>query len=179
MCVFWQHFIVNTFFIKQYKHPLSIHFCIYPFESPNRCYGIRWELVNKTPMNNSLPSMYILNIWLIILGMISFLSSLSVGSMAQATVLKMMEGSIRRDLMIFFFYYIAAHLVEFSCQEPSVKMGVWLGYLPSILSSHSEKLRWCAFHFRIVLSLTLKLSISEVLKAVFIIIIIIIIMSGR
>ena len=32
-----------------YRHPLSTYFCIYPFESPYRFYGIQRELVDKTP----------------------------------------------------------------------------------------------------------------------------------
>ena len=52
MCVcacvcMWHHFFVNTYLIKQYRYPLSTHFCIYPFESPNRFHGIRWELIYK------------------------------------------------------------------------------------------------------------------------------------
>ena len=38
--VFGPHFFVNTYLIKQYRHPLSTHSCIYPFESPYRLYGM-------------------------------------------------------------------------------------------------------------------------------------------
>ena len=50
-----QHFFVNTYLIKLYKHPLSTHFCIYPFESPHLFYGIWWELVNKPAIINWFP----------------------------------------------------------------------------------------------------------------------------
>ena len=53
MCILKQYFFVNTYLIKQYRHPLSKHFCIYPFESPHRFYGIRLELVNKPPLINT------------------------------------------------------------------------------------------------------------------------------
>ena len=44
--------------IKQYRHPLSTHFYIHPFESPYRFYGIRRELVNKPSMINRFPSTF-------------------------------------------------------------------------------------------------------------------------
>ena len=53
--IYRQYFFVNTYFIKQYRHPLSTHFCIYPFESPHRFYGIRLELVHEPPIINWFP----------------------------------------------------------------------------------------------------------------------------
>ena len=52
VCVFGQHFFINTYLNKQHRHPLSRHFFIYPFKLPYRFYGIRWALVNKPPMIN-------------------------------------------------------------------------------------------------------------------------------
>ena len=40
--------------IKQDRHPLSTH----PFESLNRTYGIRRELINKPLIINSFPSTF-------------------------------------------------------------------------------------------------------------------------
>ena len=52
-CVlFGQHSFANTYLIKQYRHPLSTDFRIYPFGSPHRIFGIRRGLVNKTPIIN-------------------------------------------------------------------------------------------------------------------------------
>ena len=56
MCVCMKHFFVDTYLIKPYRHPLSIHLCTYPFESHHRIYGIWRELVNKPPMINLFPS---------------------------------------------------------------------------------------------------------------------------
>ena len=53
-CVYGQHFFVNTYLIKQYRHPLSIHFYIYLLASHHRFYGIRRELVNIPPIIDSL-----------------------------------------------------------------------------------------------------------------------------
>ena len=38
LCVFVQHFFLNTYFIKQYRHPLSTNFSVYPFDSSHQCY---------------------------------------------------------------------------------------------------------------------------------------------
>ena len=46
--------------IKQYRHPLFRHFCIYPFKSPYRFYFIQWKLVNKPPIINWFPSTFCL-----------------------------------------------------------------------------------------------------------------------
>ena len=51
---------IYIYFIKQFRHPLSRHFCIYPFKSPSWFYGNRWELVNETPIINWLPSTFCL-----------------------------------------------------------------------------------------------------------------------
>ena len=50
--LFGQHFFINAYFIKQYRHVLSTYFCIYPFELPHWFYGIRRELVDETPIIN-------------------------------------------------------------------------------------------------------------------------------
>ena len=47
--VFGQLFFVNIYLSKQYRHPKSIHFYIYPFKLLNRFHGIRRELVEKPP----------------------------------------------------------------------------------------------------------------------------------
>ena len=52
VCVFQQYVFVNTYLIKQYRHPLSTIFCIYPFDSQYQFYVIRRELVNKLPIIN-------------------------------------------------------------------------------------------------------------------------------
>ena len=38
VCVFGQHFLVNTYFIKQYRHPLCTHFRIYTFLGHHQGY---------------------------------------------------------------------------------------------------------------------------------------------
>ena len=50
--VFGKHLFVNTHFIKQYRYPLSTHFCIYPFESPHWFYVMRQKLVEETLIIN-------------------------------------------------------------------------------------------------------------------------------
>ena len=45
--IYIYYYYYNIYLIKQYRHPLSTHFCIYPFESLHQFYGIQWELVNK------------------------------------------------------------------------------------------------------------------------------------
>ena len=45
-------FFINAYFIEQYRHLLSTHFCICPFQLPYRFYGIRQELVDETPITN-------------------------------------------------------------------------------------------------------------------------------
>ena len=44
--------------IKQYRHPLCTHFCINPFVSPYRLYGIQREFLNKSPTINWFPSTF-------------------------------------------------------------------------------------------------------------------------
>ena len=56
--VFGLHFFVDTYLTKQYRHPTSTHFCIYPFESPHRCFGIWEELVNESPVIIWFPSAF-------------------------------------------------------------------------------------------------------------------------
>ena len=46
--------------IEQYKHPLSTHFCTFPFEIPHRFYGIQRELVNKSHIYHSFPCTFYL-----------------------------------------------------------------------------------------------------------------------
>ena len=55
MCVFGQHFFVNTYVIEQYRHFLSTYFSFYPFKLPYRCYNIWLELVYKPAMFNWFP----------------------------------------------------------------------------------------------------------------------------
>ena len=55
MCVY---IFVNKYLIKQYRHPLSTDFCIYPFELPHQYYGSQWELVYKPPIINWFPSTF-------------------------------------------------------------------------------------------------------------------------
>ena len=45
----YKYIYIYIYLIKQYWHPLSTNFCIYPFETPHRFYGIRRELVNWFP----------------------------------------------------------------------------------------------------------------------------------
>ena len=52
VCILGEYFFVITYLIKQYRHPLSTHFCIDPFESPHRFYETQRELVNKPLMIN-------------------------------------------------------------------------------------------------------------------------------
>ena len=49
---------IYIYIIKQYRHPLSTHFCIYPFESLHQCYRILQELAYKTPKINWFPSVF-------------------------------------------------------------------------------------------------------------------------
>ena len=45
--IFGQHFLVEAYLMKQYRHFLSTYFYIYPCKLSYRCYDIRPELVNK------------------------------------------------------------------------------------------------------------------------------------
>ena len=60
VCVFWQHplFFIIAYFIEEYGHVLSTYFCICPFQLPNWFYGVRWELVDETPITNCYPSTF-------------------------------------------------------------------------------------------------------------------------
>ena len=51
--VFGQHFFINAYFIKQYRHVLSIYFCICPFQLLNCFYRVWWELVDEMYMQRS------------------------------------------------------------------------------------------------------------------------------
>ena len=50
LCVFEQHFFIDTYLIKQYRHFLSTRFCIYPFKSLYQFYFIQRKLINKPPI---------------------------------------------------------------------------------------------------------------------------------
>ena len=41
VCIFWQHFFVNTYFIKHNRHFMSTYFLLDPFELPYYFYHIR------------------------------------------------------------------------------------------------------------------------------------------
>ena len=44
----------HIYLIKQYRHPLSTHLVIYPFESSHQFYGIQRELFDKSNKIGSL-----------------------------------------------------------------------------------------------------------------------------
>ena len=52
ICVHRQYSFISTYLIKQNRHPLFIHFCIYPFKLLHQFYCIQLELVNKLPIIN-------------------------------------------------------------------------------------------------------------------------------
>ena len=59
----WVRYIyIYIYLIKQYRHRLFTHFCIYPFESPHRFYSIWRELDNKPRIINWLSIAF----WLIL-----------------------------------------------------------------------------------------------------------------
>ena len=58
VCVFGEYFFTNAYFIEPYRHLLSTHFCICSFQLPHWFYGIRRELVNKTPITCCYPSTF-------------------------------------------------------------------------------------------------------------------------
>ena len=58
VCVFGQHFFINAYFIKQYRHVLSTYFCICPFRLQNWFYSMWRKLVNETPITNCYPSTF-------------------------------------------------------------------------------------------------------------------------
>ena len=47
ICIFWQHFFIDTYLIEYNRHFLSAYFFVNPFELPYWSYDIRWELVDK------------------------------------------------------------------------------------------------------------------------------------
>ena len=51
ICIFWQHFFVNTNFIKRNRHFMSTYFLLDPFEFPYYFYRIRGELIYVTMDN--------------------------------------------------------------------------------------------------------------------------------
>ena len=60
MCVFGQHFLINAYFIEQYRQVLSTYFCICPFQLLNWFYGVWQELVDETLITNCCPSTFFL-----------------------------------------------------------------------------------------------------------------------
>ena len=64
ICVFGQHFFINTYFIEQYRHVLSTYFCICPFQLLNWFYCVQQELVDETPITNCYPSNIIRGVFL-------------------------------------------------------------------------------------------------------------------
>ena len=52
------HFVVDTYFIRQYRHFLCKYFPIAPFKMPYAFYDIQQEMVNKPYINNMFPSIF-------------------------------------------------------------------------------------------------------------------------
>ena len=58
MCIFWQHFFVNTNFIKHNRHFMSTYFLLDPFEFPYYFYRIRRELIYVLSIALCIPSTF-------------------------------------------------------------------------------------------------------------------------
>ena len=58
ICVLRQHFFVETYLIKQYRHLLSTYFCFDPFKLQYGSYNIRLGLAYKPSVNNWFPVTY-------------------------------------------------------------------------------------------------------------------------
>ena len=54
--IFWQHFFVNTIFIKHNRHFMSTYFLLDPFEFPYYFYHIRGELIYVLSIVVCIPS---------------------------------------------------------------------------------------------------------------------------
>ena len=54
ICIFWQHFFVNTNFIKHNRHFMSTYFLLDPFEFPYYFYRIRGELIYVSALWNEI-----------------------------------------------------------------------------------------------------------------------------
>ena len=62
MCVFWQHFFVDTNFIKHNRHFMSTYFLPDPFEFPYYFYRIRGELIYVWSIVVCIPSTFCLTL---------------------------------------------------------------------------------------------------------------------
>ena len=58
ICIFWQHFFVNTNVIKHNRHVMSIYFLLNPFEFPYYFYRIRGELIYVLSIVVCIPSTF-------------------------------------------------------------------------------------------------------------------------
>ena len=58
VCIFWQHFFVNTNFIKHNRHFMSTYFLLDPFEFPYYFYRIRGELIYVLSIVVCIPSTF-------------------------------------------------------------------------------------------------------------------------
>ena len=58
ICIFWQHFFVDTNFIKHNRHFMSTYFLLDPFEFPYYFYRIRGELIYVLSIVVCIPSTF-------------------------------------------------------------------------------------------------------------------------
>ena len=62
ICIYWQHFFINTNFVEHNRHFLSIYFLVYPFILPYSFYCIRWGLIDVFSMIVYIPSTFCLTL---------------------------------------------------------------------------------------------------------------------
>ena len=58
ICIFWQHFFINTNFIKHNRHFLCTYFLVDPFVLPYCFYHIQWELIDVFSIIVYIPSTF-------------------------------------------------------------------------------------------------------------------------